>query len=352
MAKKWQANDKQMIDPWELISEQIEARDFGNSKVYIPQPEPSEALYEILKKSGPSNFEIYQSFRTYFNQFVAKGYKSKSTPTIAEWERIYFVPTRQRIESLGLLGQSLLSLAPNGILLFACANTQGAKGFLSALREAVPALVADSGNKCRFCEIHKTQVEKPKVLETWVNEAGFSEISGTEFQSLPGIYGWNKIDEGSKLLVESLPKLSGVGADFGSGYGYLSREILKSNPEINALHLLEAEFRAIQCAETNLAPWIEKCHFHWRDLCSNEIKNELPRFDFIVMNPPFHEGRETDSNLGKSFIESAAANLKKGGKLFLVANAFLAYEKTLTSHFKKHAKVFESKSFKVIHAER
>jgi ribosomal protein L11 methylase PrmA len=40
--------------------------------------------------------------------------------------------------------------------------------------------------------------------------------------SLPGVFGHGKLDEGTKLLLEHLPKLSGSGLDFGCGCGVIA----------------------------------------------------------------------------------------------------------------------------------
>jgi 16S rRNA (guanine1207-N2)-methyltransferase len=47
------------------------------------------------------------------------------------------------------------------------------------------------------------------------------------------------------------------------------------------------------------------------------------------MNPPFHQGKHADTSLGAQFIRQAHASLKRGGRLFLVANRHLAYERVV-----------------------
>ena len=55
--------------------------------------------------------------------------------------------------------------------------------------------------------------------------------------------------------------------------------------------------------------------------------------DAVVMNPPFHEGRKADPELGQAFIEAAAGMLGAKGKLYMVANRHLPYEETLERLF-------------------
>jgi 16S rRNA (guanine1207-N2)-methyltransferase len=68
------------------------------------------------------------------------------------------------------------------------------------------------------------------------------------------------------------------------------------------------------------------------------------------MNPPFHEGRMTDSSIGVSFIRNAAAALHKGGMLYMVANSQLPYENVLKDHFGVVTKLDEKSGFKVYSA--
>ena len=90
--------------------------------------------------------------------------------------------------------------------------------------------------------------------------------------------------------------------------------------------------------------------FAWEDLTTaNAARRSL---DFIVMNPPFHEGKLSKSALGLQFIETAAQSLKTGGQLWMVANAHLPYEEALQKNFKSCRKIFEGEGFKVLQAVR
>ena len=73
----------------------------------------------------------------------------------------------------------------------------------------------------------------------------------------------------------------------------------------------------------------------------------------IVSNPPFHaHGREGRPDIGRAFIGAAAAALKPGGALWLVANRHLPYEDVLDARFGEVSEVASSGAFKVIHAVR
>src|SRR5262249_25513280 len=147
--------------------------------------------------------------------FRSKGYTSDSGQKDARSSLVLFVPTRQRVESLALLAQGLLCLDENGVLIFACANAQGAGGFVSQLKDVFPQIEFESARKCRWIALPGslvTAAERARLAD-WLRAAGKTKVEGTNFVSLPGIYGWNKIDRGSELLVSTLPQLEGPGAD-------------------------------------------------------------------------------------------------------------------------------------------
>ncbi|MEO6459332.1 MAG: methyltransferase, partial [Bdellovibrionota bacterium] len=234
------------------------------------------------------------------------------------------------------------------------ANTQGAKGFLTRLKDLYPDLEAESEQKCRWAALPAPAAEARAVLEGWITEGQAGLVPDTAFHSVPGIYGWNKVDRGSIALATTLPALEGDGADLGSGYGYLSAVLLGLSPALSKLHVVEADSRALACARDNLAAWSKRCVFHWLDVTATETPSSIGggSLDWVVMNPPFHEGTQVDQSVGKSFIETAAKLLKPDGKLFMVANSFLGYEELLMKRFRNVSRVLDQDGFKVIHAVR
>jgi len=85
---------------------------------------------------------------------------------------------------------------------------------------------------------------------------------------------------------------------------------------------------------------------HWHD-----VTRGLPRrYDAIVSNPPFHQGRADLPELGRAFIDAAANALLPHGRLWLVANRHLPYEATLAARFNEVRTVVTQDGFKVIEA--
>ena len=169
-------------------------------------------------------------------------------------------------------------------------------------------------------------------------------VEGLEAWSQPGVFAWDRIDAGSLLLAQTAPVLKGAGADLGCGYGALATVVLGS-PAVTALRLIDLDRRAVDAARKNVTD--PRARFEWADARTLEGAGDL---DFIVTNPPFHDGGAEDRRLGQAFIQKAAAMLGKGGVLWLVANRHLPYEADLNAAFKRVTKVADAGGYKVYEA--
>ncbi|WP_156386405.1 methyltransferase [Aureimonas sp. Leaf454] len=163
----------------------------------------------------------------------------------------------------------------------------------------------------------------------------------------PGAFAFDRVDPGSALLLEHLPKLSGRGADLGCGIGILSRAVLR-HPEVTALHGVDIDRRALAAARRNVED--ARATFLWADALGPEA---VPAgLDFVVMNPPFHEDGVENRALGQGFIARAHAALRPGGFLHMTANRHLPYEAVLSGLFKTVAMRAEGGGYKIFEARR
>lgn len=164
--------------------------------------------------------------------------------------------------------------------------------------------------------------------------------------SQPGVFAWDRIDPGSALLMQHLPPLAGRGADLGCGIGVLARAVL-AVPAVTELTLVDLDRRAVDAARRNIAD--PRARFLWADL--RHPAASLAGLDFIVTNPPFHDGGAEDRALGQAFVRRAANLLRRGGRLLLVANRHLPYEAVLKASFRSVALKVEAGGYKVYEAE-
>jgi len=118
---------------------------------------------------------------------------------------------------------------------------------------------------------------------------------------------------------------------------------------VEGLMLVDIDRRAVEAARRNVPD--SRAAFAWADVRRTEA---LPdeSLDFVVTNPPFHHGGAEDRDLGAAFIAAAAKALKRGGRLWLVANRHLPYEAPLAEAFAAVKLLGEGGGFKVHEARR
>ena len=179
-------------------------------------------------------------------------------------------------------------------------------------------------------------------------DAGAPQISPTlRLWTQPGVFSWDRVDPGTSLLLEHLAGLAGRGADRGCGVGVLALRALE-NPALITLACIDNDRRAIGAARRNIAD--ERAQLLHADL--RGPASGLEGLDFVVMNPPFHEGGHEDRGLGLAFISAAAAILRPGGVCRMVANIALPYEGRLRAVFANVRMLAQRGGYKVYEAIR
>ena len=190
-------------------------------------------------------------------------------------------------------------------------------------------------------------VIKPETL-TGIDEAiaeGAPRIvPGLEAWSQPGVFAWDRIDAGSALLAQHMPALKGAGVDLGCGYGALATVALRS-AAVTSLRLIDLDRRAVEAARKNVED--PRASVEWADVRTLTSDAEL---NFVVSNPPFHDGGAEDRRLGQAFIRKAAELLKKGGVAWIVANRHLPYEAELNTAFNRVRLVADAVGYKLFEA--
>ena len=161
----------------------------------------------------------------------------------------------------------------------------------------------------------------------------------------PGVFAEKGPDAASDLLAAALPEaMPGRVSDLGAGWGFLSAAVL-GRAGVVTVDLIEAERAALDCARLNVTD--PRARFHWADATTWRPDEPV---DWVVMNPPFHQGRAGDPGLGQAFIAAAARMLTRSGTLLMVANRHLPYEATLADRFRSVTELGGTGAFKLIRA--
>ena len=262
---------------------------------------------------------------------------------------------KQKEEARYMLAQAASCLRTGGLLLAGAANDAGGKRIEKWMRELGVDAQSLSADKSRVVWGRVETGWDEAVVDQWLFEGGVRPVvlDDVSFSVQPGLFSWDRIDPGSALLAEYLPDdLSGTGADFGCGYGYLSACVLRSCPDISRLYCVDVDSRAVALCVQNMEGLECSADVHgvWADL--SRVPEGMPALDWIVMNPPFHTGKATRAGLGQAMIETAARCLKPGGGLYMVANTGLPYEAVLRAQFSSLEKMAEVDGYKVYFSRR
>ncbi|MCB1427649.1 MAG: class I SAM-dependent methyltransferase [Nitratireductor sp.] len=284
-----------------------------------------------------------QGFKPLHLALARAGYDS--VPQLREdaHEAALILATRSRKMNEMLLHRAWDSVKEGGAILVSGSKTDG-----------IQALRKHAGE----CVSIDESISKHHAIAFVLTKAGGNPFPAADAATnggtvaRPGMFSADGPDSGSRLLAGAFGKwIRGKVGDFGAGWGYLGMELLKSEADPQLLICHEADYASLQAARANLhalAPGVAK-EFHWSDLTS---ENPGTGYDWIIMNPPFHAGRAQEPSIGIAFIATAAKALKPGGRLLMVANRKLPYEKPLAHHFRRVQTLTEADGFKVIEAMR
>lgn len=305
--------------------------------------EPHETLRQWPDVTG------WQPFKPTAGAWENAGFPRIDALPEERWPLVLLLPGKSRDETLAAFATARDHLSPGGVILAAMPNTAGAARFEKELARATGRVTSHQKHKCRAFHAREDGSWNEALFDEWRALGKARVIPGTGFATCAGIFSSEHIDPGSQLLTSHLPALlHGRVADLGAGWGFLTDAALRRCPKIERADLYEADSRSLDCARRNLACHDRDIRFHWHDVTTG-----LPEtYDAILMNPPFHTGRDTDVGLGRAFLTTAAAALKRHGKLHLVANRQLPYEAVLDSLRLQWSKVAEDRTYKVIFARK
>jgi 16S rRNA (guanine1207-N2)-methyltransferase len=298
----------------------------------------------------PSGFgaELHcvQGFRPYFRTLEAAGRKVAPRGEGDGYAAALVLAGRHRGQNELRIAEALERVAPGGLILVAGSKDDG----IASLRKRIGTLVELEDALPKYHGLafwFRRPVDHDAAAS--LRAANPPVLVDGRFHTAPGMFSHEKMDAGSKLLVENLPAdISGRAADFCAGWGYLAAEVAARAKGLTALDLYEADFEAIEAAKTNVRADCAQ-RFFWHDLIGEAVEG---RHDWIVMNPPFHQGRAAEPDIGVALIKAAAKALKPGGRLVMVANRQLPYEAELAASFATASEIARDNHFKVLLARR
>lgn len=254
---------------------------------------------------------------------------------------VYYWPKSKQEAQFQLC--NLLALLPVGAEVFVVGeNRSGVRSADQIVADHVQLVKIDSA---RRCGLYHGRIDSRPVfnLDDWWQSYALHDL---QVQTLPGVFSRDGLDVGSSLLLSTLePHMKGKVLDIGCGAGVLASVMAKMSPKVK-LTLSDVNAAAVAASRATLAA----NGIEGEVLVSNVYSDISGRFDMIISNPPFHDGLATSLTAAETLIRGAVKHLPIGGKLRIVANAFLPYPDILDAVFGSHEVLAQNGRFKVYQA--
>ena len=191
----------------------------------------------------------------------------------------------------------------------------------------------------------------PGIAEGTFNEFAI-QVKGETYTvcTRPGVFSWRKLDAGTRLLLDVLEvRVADTVLDVGCGYGMIGMVAAKRalNGQVT---LVDVDWLACECAKATLS---RNAVTGAQVLLGDGLAAVAGQaFTLIVSNPPFHSGHEVNYDVVEAFVYEAYEALAPHGRLVLVANRFLPYDRLMSQIFGSTTKLAETPHYHVLSAEK
>jgi len=266
---------------------------------------------------------------------------------------ILILPKGRKLAQRRLL-EAFNSLKIGGLLYLAGANKEGIQSVIrdaEALFGPATILGYKKGNRvARLLKNLRNGSSPPWSMEPGIARNTWFEVEGEvagEFcrlASLPGIFSYERVDDGSALLLSLLELQPGDQVlDIGCGWGILGLSAARMGSR--SVDLVDVDLLGIAAANEN----IRRLNLPAARALPSDITSAVrdQRYTLVVTNPPFHAGRAVDYAVARAFIAQAYQVLRPGGRLLLVANRFIRYETLMRDVYREVVLLAENKRYQV-----
>jgi 16S rRNA (guanine1207-N2)-methyltransferase len=256
-------------------------------------------------------------------------------------------------------------LRPGGRFYFVAHKRAGVKGAISYARK----LFGQCGVVRQKKGYHVALAAKPAQVNTtcsmpatpvdsYATRAITLDGVETTLVSKPGVFAWDRLDDGTAALVGAMEiEAHDCVLDLGCGTGLVGLAVARRATG-GWVVLMDADVRAVESARRTLAAngiangetLLSDCGSALLDRRFDLGRVAKHRFDAVVTNPPFHQGVGVDYDVACQFVRDVAQVLRRGGRLFLVANRFLRYGDLIQEVFGNVATAYADNRYHVLTA--
>ncbi len=296
-----------------------------------------------------NRFDIYQTlikedFKVIFNDFNFSSFETN------HFKNIFFRISKEKLINLHVIQESKRLLENDGKLFLTGKKAEGIKSLSSKANLILSGPMSCTKNGSTYLsEIIKVVKSNITYLQSSYHDLQSIEADSNNLLSKAGIFGWNKVDEGSRFLIDTVPiYLSRFNQppetllDLGCGYGYLS--VCASRFNFKRIIATDNNAGALIATERNLA----RTKIAYEVIGDDAGESIEENFDSIWSNPPFHSGFSLSTTVLNKFLKSSKNLLNPKGKCLFVVNKFIPIEKLASNYFKTIEILNKNNSFKVV----
>lgn len=326
-----------------IIDELLKSENIEKSLIVIGEGFPIHKLQQLKNKSINVLTNRYDFYIHLKNDVLIN---LSDLEISGEYKKIYLRILKDKTANFYLINQSFSKLPLGGAIVLSGNKNEGIKTYIKAAekRFGSTAEIKIVGNGNRIAIIRKNCSESKPLNDKSYKEARNEIVPGEpEIYSKPGIFGWQKLDAGSRFLIENitLPKDCTL-LDLGCGYGYISIKAWELGASF--IHATDNNFAAVELCKKNFSVNGINGEVTLDD-CGERIKR---RFEVVLCNPPFHVGYDSSKAITKRFMTSIHRRLADSGIGYIVVNKFISVEKVLKSMDVDFSEVINNSQFKII----
>ncbi|ODS24688.1 hypothetical protein AB835_02100 [Candidatus Endobugula sertula] len=270
-------------------------------------------------------------------------------------QRIVYRVSKEKALTHHLLNQAGGLLNHYGELLISGKKQEGIKSYAQTLVDTLGAQGKLKKNKNNYFGVFTNLSTQQSLGNAYheIRKISVGEHTIPSFFSKPGVFGWNKVDTGTQLLLESLPLILAESQssthsilDLGCGYGWVTLNLPYYLPSDSHWQITATDNNAaaLSCIKKNT----EMYHMNVDIIAADCAATIVQHFDLIICNPPFHQGFSQNKALTEKFLYQTNKHLKKTGLAIFVVNEFIKLSVKKFDHLKNYQEWNKKNGFKVI----
>lgn len=271
---------------------------------------------------------------------------------VKRFDKIVYRIAKEKPQVHFLLNQAAALLTDEGELIISGYKNEGIKTYGDKLHKNLCATgKIKKHNRVysgRFTKLDSTRSLDDQDYST-VRIVRPKKDNQQTFYSKPGVFGWNKIDRGTELLLAQARLMfarqetrNRTVLDLGCGYGWIFMALDQYG--FAAITATDNNAAALSCAKANAAALTTPVTL----VAGDGADTIAETFDFVLCNPPFHQGFSHSRDLTKKFLLALKKTIKPGGSGLVVVNEFIAIERSLEEYSLKYNVLEKKDGFKVV----